>query len=164
MTNLKAQMRLEQPLSFIKGVEPDFEVFDLVVSQQQVEDLDFSDVDANELAEDIKQLICESDPKYRRYMDVTPDDVAKFTVDYDNYPEPIRGPAKGVQVAVCFAKSWSKDWGGEIIGFTECEPDDIIASFPGRIVIAKSNAWWKISQPNVRASDKLNYLFFTLQN
>ena len=161
----KVQLRAMQPISLVKDVEPNFEVFDLIIQQQQLEEMEaFETINAEELANDVKQLICESDPRYRKYFNVEPQLVTKMTFDYDIYPEPIPGPSSGVQVLTCFSKSWSKDWGGEIIGYTECEPTDVVASFPGRVIIATTEAWWKVTQANVRAEEKLNYLFFTLNN
>lgn len=163
--NDKVIRRERQPLCNIPGVEPEVDVYDLLVQQQQIDEMeDFDTVDADELAEDIKKVLCETDPNMRRYLDTKPEEVSKFKIEYDNYPTPMRGPNNGVDVLVCFAKNWSKDWGGEIITFEECDPKDVIASYPGRIVVNKNEAWIKVSQPNVRAEEELKYLFFTLSN
>lgn len=157
--------RKEQPISFIKDVEPDLSVYDLVIQQQQIEEMEsFDTIDAEELAKDVIQLLGESDPKFRRYLDIKPTYVSKIKYTHDAYPVPMRGYNDALQVLVCFAKSWSKDWGGEIIAYTECEPSDIIASHPGRISVLSNDAWWKVTHPNVAATYDLDYLFFVLPN
>jgi len=156
--------RLQQPISLIKDVEPELKVFDLVIGQQQLEETDLDNVDIEELAEDIKQELCMSDPMLRRYLSAKPQLVQLFEYTSDIYPSPLQGPGRGVQVAVCLSKAWSKDWGGEIISFEECEPKDVVASYPGRITVVYNEAWWKISQPNIRAEEPLKYLFFALVN
>lgn len=157
------ELRRQQPISLVKDVEPDVRILDLVIGQQQIEEMeDWSIVDAEELANDIKQLICESDPEYRRYFNSQPLDTQKITYEYDMYPAPVQGPEVGIHVLVCFAENWSKDWGGEFIAYEECEPSEVVASFPGRILIMTNSAWYKVSQPNVRAGADLNYLFFRL--
>ena len=150
------------PISFLKGVEPDLKVFDLLVEQQALEELDYENADADELACEIRDELCMADPLYRRYLSKQPNLSQIFTVDYDEYPVPIRGPGAGIQVQVCLSKGWSKDWGGEIIAYEECEPSEIVASYPGRVVVSHNDAWWKVSQPNIEAKEKLIYLFFTL--
>jgi hypothetical protein len=165
MINEAVRKRLEQPISLVRGVEPDISYYDLLIQQQQIEELeDFETIDAVELANDVKQLLCADDPKLRRWIDCKPDYVRKIKYEYDAYPIPMRGPdvGTGVHVLACFAKSWSKDWGGEIIAYTECDPSDVVASFPGRIAVISNDAWWKVTQPNVAATEDLNYLFFTL--
>ena len=157
------ERRRMQPISFIKDVEPDVRVMDLVIGQQQIAEMeDWSDINAEELANDVKQLICESDPEYRKYFNSQPLDAQKITYEYDMYPAPIQGPELGIHVLVCFSENWSKDWGGEVIAYEECEPSEVLASDPGRICIITNNAWYKVSQPNVRAGEQLNYLFFRL--
>ena len=155
--------RLEQPISYIKGVEPEIEIFDLLIEQQQIEEMEaFATVDAEELANDVKEVLCTTVSGFGEYKNSEPEFVSKITYTHDSYPVPLRGYTDRIQVLVCFAKVWSKDWGGEIIGYTECEPTEVIASHPGRIYVLSNDAWWKVTHPNVAATEELNYLFFTL--
>lgn len=159
---IKKPLKEVTPISFLKDVEPDLKIFDLLVQQQSLEELDIENVNAEEMACEIRNELCMSDPLYRRYLSKNPNNAQIFTVNYDEYPVPIRGPGSGIQVQVCLSKAWSKHWGGEIIAYEECEPSEIVSSYPGRIVVAHNDAWWKVSQPNVMAEEQLIYLFFTL--
>ena len=80
MTTSELELRRkEQPISFIKDVEPDLSVYDLLIQQQQIEEMEsFDTIDAEELAKDVIQLLGESDPKFRRYLDIKPTYVSKI--------------------------------------------------------------------------------------
>ena len=45
--------------------------------------------------------------------------------------------ADGYVISVCFAKAWSKNWGGEYITYHDTEPEDVVASFQSRIYVSK---------------------------
>jgi hypothetical protein len=145
--------------------EPMLEFYDNIVTQQHVDMIDaykLSDEEVISLCNDIVEELMNVDRKYARYIGrpvITPH---IHTYTYDSYPEPFHAPENGYVVNVCLAKSWSKNWGGEFITFHSTEPEDIVASYPGRIFVSHGTPWCKISQPNIKAEDDLIYLSFRL--
>jgi len=143
--------------------EPDITFFDNVISQMDVDVIDLhslNDEEVIELCKNILKELCNSDMNMRKYFNSDIIYPTVHTYTYDSYPEPFHGPADGCVISCCFAKGWSKNWGGEYITFHDTEPEDIIASFPGRVYVSEGTPWCKITQPNINAKRDLVYLQF----
>jgi len=156
---------MEQPLSLLADDnECTMLSFDNGVSQQQIEELVLEDEDMQEIAEEVKDLIVNHFPQYRKYFNSEPKLVELVEYKYDEYPEPIRGVSnnKGITVLVCLARYWSKHWGGDVLGYHRTEPVEVVSSYPGRIIVSEGDNWVKVSQPNVSAETQLHYLQFKL--
>ena len=69
---------------------------------------------------------------------------------------------ESITVIVCFAKYWSKHWGGDVVGYERSEPVEVVASYPGRIIVSEGENWIKVGQPTVEAKTELHYLQFKL--
>jgi len=162
----KAKVRKETPMSFNTN-EVEVTFIDNVVDQEDADHL-VKNLDVNDyeelisIADEIKNHVCNSDPKYRRYFNSKPYDVQVHNFEYDVYPEPFKGKENEVLVMLCMCSSWSKDWGGEVIFFEQSEPSEVLASYPGRIIVQDGETWSKVTQPNVAAVGPLKYLFFRL--
>jgi len=130
-----------------------------------VDDFDLynlSDEEVFELCNDIVEELANIDPKFAKYMGRPVIMPSIHTYTYDSYPLPFHAPENGYVVNVCMAKAWSKNWGGEFISFHATEPEDVVASYPGRIYVSHGTPWCKITQPNIKAEHDLVYLSFRL--
>lgn len=146
--------------------EPDITFFDNIISQMDVDTIDLysmNNEEITELCESILKELCNSDENMRKYFnsDILYPTIHTYT--YDSYPDPFHAPTNGCVVSCCFAKGWSKNWGGEYITFHDTEPEDIISSFPGRVYVSVGTPWCKITQPNIRAKRDLVYLQFRIK-
>lgn len=158
---------MQQPMSYTE-TEVDVTFIDNVVDQDDagwlVDNLDANDYEELiRVANEIKQHVCNSDAKFRRYFNSSPTDIQLHNFEYDVYPEPFVGQKDSVLVLFCMCTGWSKDWGGEVIFFEQSEPSEVLGSYPGRIIVSQEDVWTKVTQPNVAATSSLKYLIFRLQ-
>lgn len=158
---------LETPLSLLTNEEECTMLsFDNGVTQQEVEDLVWEEENINELAEECKIRLISHFPQYRKFFNSKPQSVEHVVYKYDEQPQPIRGVEKiigeSLTVIICFAKHWSKHWGGDVMGYERTEPVEVVSSYPGRIITSEGENWIKVSQPTVEANTELHYLQFKL--
>lgn len=145
--------------------DPLIEFYDNIVTQQHVDMYnlyEMSDEDILSFCSDIVEELANIDRKYMRYVGKPVHTPAVHTYTHDSYPSPFHAPENGYIINVCMAKAWSKNWGGEFISFHSTEPEDVIASYPGRIYVSHGTPWCKITQPNIKADYDLVYLSFRL--
>jgi len=158
---------LETPLSLLTNEEEcTMLAFDNGVTQQEVEELVWEEENINELAEECKIRLISHFAQYRKFFNSKPQSVEHVLYKYDEQPQPIRGVEKiigeSITVIVCFAKYWSKHWGGDVVGYERSEPVEVVASYPGRIIVSEGENWIKVGQPTVEAKTELHYLQFKL--
>jgi|TARA_Y100000389_G_scaffold93487_1_gene90173 hypothetical protein len=158
---------LETPLSLLTNEEECTMLsFDNGVTQQEVEELVWEEENINELAEECKIRLISHFAQYRKFFNSKPQSVEHVLYKYDEQPQPIRGVEKiigeSITVIVCFAKYWSKHWGGDVVGYERSEPVEVVASYPGRIIVSEGENWIKVGQPTVEAKTELHYLQFKL--
>lgn len=146
--------------------EPIVTFYDNMVTQMDIDNLDLYEMSDEEIIKVCKQIleeVCTSNAEMRRYMNSEILYPLVHTYTYDDYPTPFHAPEDGYVINVCWAKGWSKNWGGEYISFHDTEPEDIIASYPGRIYVSKGTPWCKITQPNIKAKRPLVFLQFRIK-
>lgn len=166
MTNLQTVIDNHPDYMYDKSLtEPMIEFYDNVVTQMHVDQTDLygmSDEEVFSLCGDIVDELAGIDRRYARYVGKPVATPHIHTYTYDSYPQPFHAPEGGYVVNVCMAKAWSKNWGGEFISYHATEPEDVLASYPGRIYVSHGTPWCKITQPNIKAEYDLVYLSFRL--
>lgn len=165
MTTLKHAIKADHMFDETR-TEPELVFYDNMVSQMDTELIDLyekSDEEIVGICKQVLQEVCTNNPEMRRYMNADILYPTVHTYTYDDYPAPFHAPADGYVISVCFAKAWSKNWGGEYITYHDTEPEDVLASYPGRIYVSKGTPWNKITQPNVKAKHPLVYLQFRIK-
>ena len=150
----------------LTSTQPSVTFYDRIITQMEVDEFDLyamSDDEIYDLCEKIMKEIGASDPDMKKYIDADILQPSVHTYTYDSYPEPFHAPKDGYVISVCWAKGWSKNWGGEFITYHETEPEDVLSSYPGRVYISKGTPWCKITQPNIDAKQPLVYLQFRIR-
>ena len=143
--------------------EPELIFFDNVITQMEVESIDIKNSKPEELEQTCKDIckeLASADPDFRWLINADIIFPMIINLKSDEYNAPFSAPKNGYVISVCWAKSWSKVWGGEYITYHDTEPEDVLASFPGRVYISKGTAFSKFASPNVKAKQELMYLQF----
>ena len=143
--------------------EPHVQFYDNAVTQMDVDAYNISSLEEHELHELSVQILNELQGMmpntFKKYDKVYYPMV--ISMDYNSYPVPFHA-GDGLVVSTCFSKAWDKSWGGEYITYHDTEPEDVVSIFPGRIYVAHGRAWNRISQPNIQAKHKLEFVQFRL--
>ena len=123
---------------------------------------EWQDIDPNELMNDIFLEIIKVDRMYAQRKPVFPE---WLIVKHDSECEVITGPDdENSSVVLCaFVDGWHKHWGGELIWYSEGEPEVTLATHSGRVIVSSGPTPIRLVNPTVDAQEELLYFTFRLK-